>query len=327
MTAVPPTAPPESAPRSRGARVRVTPSRILFFALFLGVPMLVYVVFVVSPFLQAFYYSLTDWRGLARAPQFIGLDNYITLFQDPIFLKALRNNVIFMIVLPVVTISLAFALAILVTVGGNTRGAIRGIRGATIFRVVSFFPYVIPAVVVGILFAFIYSPNGGLLNGLLNLPLNLVGLDISIAWLGDRRFALLAIVAAVVWSLVGFYMVLFVAAIKSIPSEVIEAARIDGAGRFRISIAVILPMIRENVSTAAVYMGIMALDMFVYISVMTPSGGIGKSTEVVSRYLYQTAFSDSRFGMASAMGVVMALITMLMAVLVLFGTRQKEDAR
>lgn len=323
MAAVPTASPPVSPPRSRGRRVRLSPSRILFFALFLGLPMLIYVVFVVSPFFQAFYYSLTDWRGLARAPQFVGLDNYVTLFQDPIFRKALRNNLILLVVLPTVTITLAFALAILVTVGGDTRGSIRGIRGATIFRVVSFFPYVIPAVVIGILFAFIYSPNGGLLNGLLGL----IGVDIEIAWLGDRRFALAAIMAAVVWSLVGFYMVLFVAAIKSIPSEIVEAARIDGAGRFRLSVAVILPMVRENVSTAAVYMGIMALDMFVYINVMTPTGGLGKSTEVVSRYLYQTAFSESRFGLASAMGVVMALITMLMAVLVLFGTRQKKEAR
>ena len=323
MAAVPTAALPQNAPRSRGMRGRLTLSRALFFALFLGVPLLIYVVFVVSPFIQAFYYSLTDWRGLATAPQFIGLDNYVTLFQDDTFRRALRNNVILLIVLPTVTISLAFALAILVTVGGNSRGAIRGVRGAAVFRVVSFFPYVIPAVVVGILFAFIYSPNGGLLNGLLNL----VGIDISIAWLGDRRTALAAVMAAVVWSLVGFYMVLFVAAIKSVPSEVVEAARIDGAGRFRLSVGVILPMVRENVSTAAVYMGIMALDMFVYINVMTPNGGIGKSTEVVSRYLYQTAFSQSEFGLASAMGVVMALITMLMAVLVLFGTRQRKETR
>ena len=84
-------------------------------------------------------------------------------------------------------------------------------------------------------------------------------------------------------------------------------------------------LFRSNVSTAVVYMGIMALDMFVYISVMTPSGGIGKSTEVVSRYLYETAFARSQFGLASAMGVVLALVTMLMAVVVLFASRSKED--
>jgi len=84
-------------------------------------------------------------------------------------------------------------------------------------------------------------------------------------------------------------------------------------------------MIRENVSTAAVYMGIVALDMFVYIRVMTPNGGTGKSTEVISRYLYETAFQKSQFGLASAMGVVLALVTMLMAVIVLFGFRRKDS--
>ncbi|MDO5662502.1 MAG: sugar ABC transporter permease [Brachybacterium sp.] len=326
--AIAPTAAPAGTPAPRGRRARFTPQRALFFLLFLGVPLTVYIVFVVSPFLQAFYYSMTDWRGLARAPQFIGFDNYTRLFNDPVFRRAVLNNMIYMIVLPTVTISLAFALAILVTIGGNSRGQVRGISGANIYRVVSFFPYVIPAVVVGILFAFIYSPNGGLLNGMLNLlatPLNAVGMDIptiNTGWLGSRDWARWAIMAAVIWSLVGFYMVLFVAAIKAVPAEVVEAARLDGAGRFRLSVQVVLPMIRENVSTALVYMGILALDMFVYIRVMTPSGGTGKSTEVVSRYLYETAFSQSRFGLASAMGVVMALITMLMAVLVIFGFRR-----
>lgn len=294
----------------------------MFFALFLGLPLLIYVLFVVSPFVQAFYYSLTSWRGLSSGAEFIGFDNYATIFHDPIYRKALLHNLVLMIVLPTVTISLAFALAILVTVGGDSRGEIRGIRGATVYRVVSFFPYVIPAVVVGILFAFIYSPDGGLLNGLLGL----VGLDRGIGWLGDPRFAMLAIIVAVVWSLVGFYMVLFVAAIRAVPAEIVEAARMDGCGRLRLALQIILPMIRENVSTALVYMGIMALDMFVYVSIMTPIGGTGRSTEVVSRYLYETAFTRSEFGLASAMGVVLALITMLMAVIALLATRSKEDA-
>ena len=122
-------------------------------------------------------------------------------------------------------------------------------------------------------------------------------------------------------------MVLFGAAIRAVPAEVVEAARLDGAGRLRLALQVIAPMIRENISTAVVYMGIMALDMFVYISVMTPIGGTGGSTDVVSRYLYQTAFRDSKFGLASAMGVVLALITMLMAVIVLFATGRQGDKR
>ncbi|MEE1651913.1 sugar ABC transporter permease [Brachybacterium sp. J144] len=322
MAAVPVAGPSGATSGTRRARARLTPSRLLFFALFLGLPLLLYGLFVVWPVLQAVVFSFTNWRGYAAAPEFIGLDNYIRLFKDDTFLRALRNNLILLVALPTVVISLAFALAVLVTVGGDSKGEIRGVRGASIYRVVSFFPYVIPAVVVGILFAFVYSPNGGLLNGMLGL----IGLDHGIGWLGDRRFALAAIVAAVVWSLVGFYMVLFVAAIKAIPSEVVEAARLDGCGRVRLAVQIILPMVRENVSTAVVYMGIMALDMFVYINVMTPNGGTGKSTEVISRYLYETAFQKSQFGLASAMGVVLALVTMLMAVIVLFGVGRKGDA-
>ena len=127
-------------------------------------------------------------------------------------------------------------------------------------------------------------------------------------------------------SLNAFYVIVLRTFYKSIPMEIIEAARLDGCGRVRLAAQVVLPQIRENVSTAVVYMGIMALDMFVYVSVMTPSGGTARSTEVVSRYLYETAFARSQFGLASAMGVVLALVTMLMAVIVLFGSRSKEDA-
>lgn len=228
MSAVPATldapSPDGSAPRRRVVR-RPSASRLVFFAVFLGLPLLIYIVFVVSPFLQAFYYSLTSWRGVSGNAEFIGIDNYVKIVEDPVYRKALFNNLLLMIVLPAVTITLAYVLAVMVTIGGDARGEIKGIKGSNIYRVVSFFPYVLPAVVIGILFAFIYSPNGGLLNGILNLPitlLNLLGADISLiglAWLGDRRFAMAAVIAAVVWSLVGFYMVLFVAAIKGSPGR------------------------------------------------------------------------------------------------------------
>jgi N-acetylglucosamine transport system permease protein len=307
--------------RARGGIHRMTPQRIFFLGVFLGLPLIIYVVFVVSPFLQAFWYSFTDWRGVSSNQEFIGLDNYKELFLDGTFRKGLLHNVLFLLFIPVIVIVLSYTLAIMVTVGGDSRGEIKGIKGASVYRVISFFPYVIPAVVIGILFAFIYMPGGGLLNGLLGL----VGIDVNIAWLGDTRFALAAIGLAVVWGMVGFYMVLFVAAIKAVPSEVIEAARLDGAGRARLAVQIILPIIRENVSTAAVYLGIMALDMFIYVNVMTPLGGTAKSTEVVSRYLYETAFQKSEFGMASAMGVVMALLTLIMAGIAQLLTRKKDD--
>jgi N-acetylglucosamine transport system permease protein len=300
---------------------RMTPERIVFFVVFLLIPLAVYIIFVVSPFVQAFFYSLTDWRGLSQNFNFIGLENYERLAGDPVFWKALRNNLVMLVVLPVVTISLSYALALVVTIGGSTRGGVRGLAGGAFYRIVSLFPYVIPAVVIGILFNFIYNPNGGLLNGILSL---LPGVDTNHAWLGDPDTALIALMVAVIWNFVGFYMVLFIAAIKAIPSEVLEAARLDGAGRLRTALQVVAPQIRDNVSTALVYMGILALDLFTYVSVMTPNGGTANSTLTVSLYLYQTAFIKTQFGQASAMGVVMALITMIMAVAVITVMRRKK---
>ena len=315
-----------------------TVERMVFFLVFLGLPLAVYLMFVVSPFVQSFYYSLTNWSGLSPSMEFIGLANYQRIFADPVFWTSLRNNLVLLIVLPSVTILLAFALAVMVTIGGSTHGGVRGVRGAGFYRVVSFFPYAVPAVITGILFNFIYHPGGGLLNGFLNLllaPVNavlgLVGAepvtDLGVAWLGDQRFALAAVAFAIIWTFVGFYMVLFVAGIKSIPQEVLEAARIDGAGRLRSAVQIVAPMIRDNVSTALVYMGIFALDAFTFVSVMTPNGGTANSTKVVSLHLYQTAFQNGRFGEASAMGVIMALVTMVVAVLVITVIRPKKADR
>lgn len=332
----------ETAAATRGVarrRRRVpTPQRMLFFLVFLGIPLAVYLMFVVSPFAQSFYYSLTNWSGLSPSMEFIGLANYQRIFDDPVFWKSLRNNLALLIALPTITIVVAFALAVMVTIGGSTHGGVRGVRGAGFYRVVSFFPYAIPAVITGILFNFIYHPGGGLLNGFLNLlltPVNavlgIVGAepmqDVGTAWLGDQRFALAAVGFAIIWTFVGFYMVLFVAGIKSIPQEVLEAARIDGSGRFRTSVQIVAPMVRDNISTALVYMGIFALDAFTFVSVMTPNGGTDNSTKVVSLHLYQTAFRDGRFGEASAMGVIMAVVTMLVAVVVIGLGRSKKEKR
>ena len=315
-----------------------TPGRMLFFLVFLGIPLAVYLMFVVSPFAQSFYYSLTDWSGISPTMNFIGLENYQRILDDAVFWKSLRNNLVLLVVLPTITIVLAYALAVMVTIGGSSHGGVRGVAGAGFYRVISFFPYAVPAVITGILFNFIYHPNGGLLNGFLNLflvPLNgvlvLMGLspveDVNTAWLGDQRFALAAVAFAIIWTFVGFYMVLFVAGIKSIPQEVLEAARLDGAGRLRSAVQIAAPMVRDNISTAVVYMGIFALDAFTFVSVMTPNGGTANSTKVVSLHLYETAFNDGNYGEASGMGVIMALVTMLVAVVVIGLGRGKKETR
>lgn len=269
----------------RGRRRKLTFDKVSFFLVFLGIPLVIYLIFVVSPFLQAIYYSLTSWSGFNSVFNFIWLDNYVKIFQDDIFLKALTNNVILAIVVPIVTIVIALIFSTMVTIGGPSRGQIRGLRGSSFYRVVSFFPYVIPAIAIGLIWAQVYTPNGGLLNGILNL----VGIPGS-NWLGEENTAMGASIFVIIWGLVGFYMVLFIAAIKGVPAEIYEAARIDGAGRFRIAISVTIPLIRDNVQTSFIYMGILALDAFVYMAALNPGGGPNNSTWVMAQQLFEVAF-------------------------------------
>lgn len=116
-----------------------------------------------------------------------------------------------------------------------------------------------------------------------------------------------------IWAYVGFYMLLFIAGIKSIPAEIFEAARIDGAGRFKTAVTITVPLIRDNIQTAWIYLGIASLDAFVYMSVLNPFGGPSNSTLVMSQQLYDAAFKKGQYGIACAMGVIIAFMTMIFA--------------
>lgn len=308
-------APPRAMPVPQKRRRRAPGiDLITLFAVFLVLPLALYVTFVVWPLVQAVGYSFTDWGGFSPTMNFVGLRNYQQILTDPTFLIAIRNNTVLAAVLPIVIIVFALALATLVTVGGASHGQTKGLGGAGFYRVISFFPYTIPAVAAGLMFTLAMDPNSGILNGVLTR----LGFKqfTSFPWLGDVRTAMPTMMFVVIWSLVGFYMVLFIAAIKGIPAETFEAARIDGAGRFRTAVSITLPLVRENVQTAYIYLGIMAIDMYVYAQMLFPFGGPENSTLVMSQQLLTTALSQSRFGMACAMGVVMGLMTMVFAALV-----------
>lgn len=320
MSAVVATAPPQSASKvSRRHRRRMPWSRRIFVLVTLGIPFAFYAVFVLWPFVQAFIYSLTNWSGFSDTFEFIGLANYKALLQDDIFLKALRNNLLLALVVPLVTIVLALALATMVTVGGSSTGAVKGLSRSSFYRIVSFFPYTIPAIVIGLIWSQMFDPSSGLVNALLTG----IGLDQfkSFAWLGEVSTAMPVTMFVIIWGFVGFYMVLFIAAIKGIPAELYDAARVDGAGRVRMTFTVTLPMVRESIQTAYIYLGILALDAFVYMAALNASGGPQNSTLTMTQDLFNTAFKKGQFGMASAMGVTLALITLGFAAIVFLVNR------
>jgi N-acetylglucosamine transport system permease protein len=282
---------------------------------FLLPAVVLYGLFVLYPYIQAFYLSLTSWRGVSPSKPWVGLDNYRNLWEDERFMEDLTRNGQLLVVVPLITIAIALTFAALFTQTGQK------VRGAGFYRVVFFFPQIISSVIVAMLWSFVYSPNVGLLNGFLRA----IGLDsLQRTWLGDEKLILWAIAAVAIWSSVGFYMVIYVASMQSIPTSFYEAATLDGASRWRSFRDITFPLSWETIRTTMIYLAIGALDFFALVQVMTGGGsGSGRKAEVAALYMYNTAFTKSRWGYASAIGVVLLVLTLLLSLVIMRLTRRE----
>jgi N-acetylglucosamine transport system permease protein len=288
---------------------------------FLIVPVTLYVVYVVAPYLQAFYLAMTNWTGVSSSPKFIGFENFEKLFKDDVFWKALRHHAVLLLVMPLVTILIALFFAFMLNVAGGTKGGeMRGIWGSKFYRLVFFFPQLLAVVIVGVIFNRVFAPDdSGLLNGLLGS----VGIN-PVLFMADKNIALWAIIAVLVWQAVGFYVVLFSAGMASVPREIIEAALIDGASRFSLFFRVTLPLLWDTLQVAWVYLGIAAFDAFAIVQVLSvDEGGPDGATTVLGIEIYQSAFRESHMGYASAMGVALFFLTLTFAALTLRVTRRE----
>ena len=288
--------------------------RRLFVLTFLVPPLALYAVFVISPYLQAFQISLTNWRGLSPEYDYVGPENFSRLLQDHYVWNALKNNAIILVALPILTIVLALFFASMLSVGGRSgKAGVRGVRGAVFYRVVYFFPQVLSVAIIGVLWKEVYAPRSGILNGFLRT----IGLDgLAKPWLGDPDFAFWCVLAVMVWSNVGFYVVLFNAAMQSIPREIYEAAMLDGAERGQTLRKITVPLLWDTIQVAWVYLAILAIDGFALVQIVT-LGGPGNSSDVIGLRLYDTAMGEYKFGYASAIGVAMFFLTLSVAVVAL----------
>ncbi|TDD11382.1 sugar ABC transporter permease [Nonomuraea deserti] len=293
--------------------------RGLFITSFLAAPVILYLVYVISPYVQAFYIAMTDWRGVSATPNFIGLENFQRLLGDSVFWKAVTHNIALLVLLPVITIVIALFFAFLLNVGG--RQGVSGIPGSGFYRVVFFFPQVLAVTIVAVLFQQVFRPDG---SGMLNGPLMGLGLN-PVGFLSDPDVAFWSVLGVLVWQAVGFYVVLFSAGLASIPKDMFEAAQIDGANRITLFFRVTLPLLWDTVQVAWVYLGILAMDVFAIVWVMTDQqGGPDWSTTVMAAEIYRNAFEYFRFGYASALGVVMFFFTVGFAVLSLRLSRRER---
>ena len=297
----------------------------LFVTGFLIIPVGLYLVFVISPFLQTGYYSLTNWSGFSQTQTFVGVRNYTDLLGDSTFQTAVLHNAFLLLLLPLITILLALFLAFMLNVGGRgDRAGIRGVRGSSIYKVVFFFPQVLSVAIIAVLFGSVFrTDNLGLANAFL-LKIGLADPENPRQWFNSPDMVLWMILFVMVWTGVGFYMVLFSAAMQSIPKDVYEAALLDGASRGATFFRVTLPLLWETISVAWVYLGFIALDGFALVVALTPQGGGGPDhhSELISIVLYRTAFSQGKFGYACSMGVALALFSLILAAIQLRITRR-----
>ncbi|MYT74001.1 MULTISPECIES: sugar ABC transporter permease [unclassified Streptomyces] len=299
-----------------------------FIVGFLVAPLALYAIFVIWPFVQSIYYSFTDWTGLSPDFKMVGFANYTRLLHDDIFWKSLQHSVIFVVLLPLVTLSLALFFAFMLNVGGRRRkgAAVTGVRGSGFYKIAYFFPQVLSVAIVSLLFRFIYNPSGGLLNS----ALDAIGLgSFQPQWLGDPTWALWAVMAVLVWSTVGFFVVLFSAGMASIPKDFYEAALLDGASRITTFFKITLPLLWDTIQSGWVYMGILALgaEAFSAVNIMTVGpGGPDYSTTVLPLYVYQSAFRDANAAYATTIGVALLIVTLLFAAIVMrLGRRDRLE--
>jgi len=281
--------------------------------LYLFPGLLIYLVFVFYPIIETFRTSFYKWDGFSRGRVFVDFQNYISLVTDAQFLKALLNNLVFIIFYSIIPILLGLLLASLL---GR-----KPLPGMTFFRTGLFLPQILSMVVVGVTWRWIFNPNFGLLN----VGLRAIGLGaFTRAWLGDFQLALPSVGAVGTWVQYGFCMVLFLAGMQRIPNDQYEAAELDGANEFRQLLHITLPSLRAELGVALITTIIAALRVFDLVYVTT-RGGPGDSTLVTGFLVYRSAFQQNQLGYASTVATVMTLLIFGISLIILrFQSRDGE---
>jgi raffinose/stachyose/melibiose transport system permease protein len=269
--------------------------------LFLLPALVLYCVFLVYPMLDSFAISLTSWDGLSPTRPFVGLANYQRIFQDPVAITALENNLIW----TAVTLVVPTILGLLLASGLNQR-----FPGRTLFRSLYYAPAILPLVGVAGIWAWLYDPNVGLINTTLR-HFGLGGL--AQPWLGSPSTALPSVMVAAIWQGLGFPMVLYLAGLQGIPAEQYEAARVDGATAWQRFWHITLPWLRET-HIIVITLGVIgSFKVFDLIYAMT-YGGPGQATQVLASWMYFNTFQYYHAGYGSALAWVIALISLAVTI-------------
>lgn len=260
-------------------------------------------VFVYMPLVQNLLFAFQKWNIYSGVMTWVGLDNYSAMVRDPVFWRAMSNNVLYALVS--IVFQVIFALGLAALIEGLPRSRMKGA-----LRAIYFLPAALSLTVCGLLFYFIYEPNVGFLNSLLES----IGLgQFAQPWLGQKTTAIWAIIAMSQWQGFGYSTVLFAIAIQSIPAEINEAATMDGIGPLQRLWRITVPLVGEMTAVVMILTVSGAFQVFTEVMVMT-LGGPDNSSQVLGSWLYRSAFRNDDFGYAAAIGTVIFAITFTLSV-------------
>ncbi len=262
--------------------------------------------FWIFPILYSMFLSFFEW-DMISARQFIGIENYQFLLEDADFMKTCLNTGIYSLSYVLGVVLLGILLALLV----NTK-----LKGAGFFRVIIFSPQIAPMVAISIIWMALYDVDEGLFNGLLNL----IGLP-SLGWLASTDTVLPALIIMGVWKAVGYYMMFFLAALQSVPDSIYEAGKIDGANQWQLFKSITIPSISPTIFFVTVVSLIEGMQVFDQISVLT-QGGPSNASMVIVYYLYKSAFKFFNVGYASAIGMVLFALLIILTVIQFMGSKK-----
>lgn len=259
----------------------------------------VYLFVVLVPSGQGVLYAFSDWNGISATFNFVGLRNFANVFTDPLALAALRNTLI----LAAIIMLFQNVFGLLLALALNTR-----LKSSSALRVVFFAPVVLTPLVSGYIWSYLLAPDGGI-----NEVLKAIGLGSwAQDWLGDPRFALGAVCVAILWQFSGYSMVIYLAGLKALPADILEAGVVDGAGPFRRFFSIVLPLINGAVVINLLLTLIGGLGQFDQVYAMT-QGGPGNATQTISTVIYKNGFELGDYPYAIALALVMAVVVGVLA--------------
>ena len=277
------------------------PGKWLTISIFLLPALALYLVFVITPILQAARFSLYKWNGLGPLEDFIGLKNYQVALASDVFWQAVGNNMLVIVLSLLIQIPFSLGLAILLN---------RRFPGRAIFRLLFFVPYVLSEAITGIVFSLLLQPDS-----LVDATLQRVGLGGLVQdWLGNTDIVMITLFVIISWKYFGFHMILLLAGLQGIPREIEEAALIDGAGRWQAFRFVTLPLLGPTLRVSVFLSVIGALQLFDMVWVMTGGGPLNASTTMAVN-MFKTGFEKQQMGYGSALAVLLFLCALVVALL------------